>query len=151
DVSKFERVWARRVTIPVALEGLMVDLDSGAREHVRDLVVRAVSIVPESERAAGDREAGHGVRYGNGALFALRGELWVENEGIWVAARNEAAFVVRSDEAGVSHLFLRNGATANEVTLSTGPWRQNVTLAPGEERVVDIPLGQGRTAAQLDV
>ncbi len=64
DVAELERVWKRELPIPVAIAGLQIDLDGDAQQHVRDLTVRAASVVPRADRPADGREAGHGTRTG---------------------------------------------------------------------------------------
>jgi hypothetical protein len=151
DAAELERAWKRTLLIPVAVAGLQLDLDGDAQRHVRDLTVRAVSVVPRADRPADGAEAGHGARYGSAAVYALTGTVWVEPGGMWVGGAGAAGFVVRPDEPGAIHVFLRNGPMTNVVTLVSGPWRQEVRLQAGEERVVDVPADPRRLAAPLQV
>ena len=151
DAAQLEGAWKRTLLIPVAVAGLQIDLDGDAQRHVRDLTVRAVSVVPRADRPADGAEAGHGARYGTAAVYALTGTVWVEPGGVWVGGAGEAGFVVRPDQPGAIHLFLRNGPVTNLITLVSGSWRQEVRLQAGEERVVDVPADPRRLAAPLQV
>jgi hypothetical protein len=44
---------------------------------------------------------------------------------------------------------VRNAPVQNEVTLEAGQWRDVVTLAPGEERDVRVPIDSPRNAALI--
>jgi hypothetical protein len=151
DAAQLENTWKRTLLIPVAVAGLEVDLDGDAQRHVRDLTVRAVSVVPRADRLAEGEEAGHGARYGSAAVYALTGTVWVEPGGMWVGGASGAGLAVRPDEPGAIHLFLRNGPMTNDVTLASGSWRQEMRLQAGEERVVDVPADRSRLATSLQV
>ena len=43
--------------------------------------------------------------------------------------------------------MLRNAPVENRVTLESGQWREELTLAPGEERRVQVPVAPGQRAA----
>jgi hypothetical protein len=108
-------------------------------------------VIPLADRPADGVEAGHGARYGSAAVYALTGTVWVEPGGMWIGGAGEAGFVIRPDEPGAIHLFLRNGPVTNVVTLASDSWRQEVRLQAGEERVVDVPTDRRRLAASLQV
>jgi hypothetical protein len=44
---------------------------------------------------------------------------------------------------------LRNAPVDNRVTLESGQWREELTLGPGEERLVRVPLGPGQRAGMV--
>jgi hypothetical protein len=151
DTARLDRVWKRTLLIPVAVASLEVDLDDDAQRHVRDLTVRAVSVVPRADRPADGAEAGHGARYGSAAVYVLTGTVWVEPGGMWVGGASGAGFIIRPDEPGVIHLYVRNGPVTNVVTLASDSWRQEVRLQADEERDVDVPGDRQRLAASLQV
>jgi hypothetical protein len=43
--------------------------------------------------------------------------------------------------------LLRNAPVDNRLTLEAGQWREELTLAPGEERRVQVPVAPGQHAA----
>ncbi len=43
-------------------------------------------------------------------------------------------------------LHLRNAPIENRVTLASGQWQEVLTLAPGEERRVQVPIAPGQPA-----
>ena len=51
---------------------------------------------------------------------------------------------------GMIPLSIRNGAAANVVTLDSDGWSQELTLAGGEERRVEVPLAP-RTSARVRI
>ena len=143
DVASFEPLWKRQIAIPVGVAALQVDLDAAAQQCLREVVVRAASVLPQRERVAEGREAGHGARYGPAVLFLLDGIAWVEPGGIWVGRGANTEFVIAPDPHAPIHLFVRNGAVDNSVTLESGTWHDDLALKPGEERVIEIPVGAG--------
>ena len=46
---------------------------------------------------------------------------------------------------------MRNAPIGNRVVLTSGAWREELALAPNEERYVELPLLPGRGAALLTV
>jgi hypothetical protein len=143
DVASFDPLWKREVLIPVAVAALQIDLDAAAQQSLRDVAVRAASLVPKGDRLDDDLEAGHGARYGRAIVFLLAGTAWVEPEGVWVGRAASADFVITPDAPGPIRLFVRNGAAPNQVTLESGGWHQTLILRPGEERRCDIPIHEG--------
>jgi hypothetical protein len=143
DVAGFGPLWEREIAIPVGIAALQVDLDAAAQQSVREVVVRAASVLPEQERVAGDREAGHGARYGSAMMFLLDGIAWVEPGGIWVGRGANTEFVIAPDPHAPIDLFVRNGAMDNSVTLESGTWHDHLVLRSREERVVEIPVRAG--------
>jgi hypothetical protein len=143
DVASFGPLWEREISIPVGVAALQVDLDAAAQQCLREVVVRAAAVLPKQERVVGDREAGHGARYGPAALFLLDGIAWVEPDGIWVGRGANTEFVIAPDPQAPIRLFVRNGAMDNSVTLESGTWHDHLVLRPGEERVVEVPVRAG--------
>jgi hypothetical protein len=55
-------------------------------------------------------------------------------------------FVVEPEPGAPIRLFLRNVPVDNHVTLVSGAWRQEMTLGPREERVIDVPADGSQRA-----
>ena len=151
DVSTFDTPWKQRLSIPVGVPGLRIDLDEQARKSVRDLTVRAVAVVPRRERWVAGQEAGHGARYGAATFFNMSGASWMEPDGIWVGGGAGAELIVEPDERSPIRLLMRNGAGANEALVTSGTWRLALVFAPGEEINVDDPIDANRSGTPLRV
>jgi hypothetical protein len=91
-------------------------------------------------------------RYGTVAAHVTDGNAFVEPTGLWVRAGRESVvvFAVESDRQAMP-LLVRNGAIANKVRLAAGPWRMDLSLSPGEERVVDVPSPPGSDAIRMAI
>lgn len=138
DVASFGPGWTRQVTIPIALAGLQIEADAGARNAIHDVSVRAIS-VSEPPEGLENREARRAARYGPALVFLLGGHAWVEPAGAWIAGASSAEFAIAPDRPSLFQIFVRNGAAANEVTLESSGWRDRLALKPGEERFVRLP------------
>jgi hypothetical protein len=143
DVASLDPFWRRQVSIPVGVASLEIDLDETAQQSVRDVVVRAASVLPRRDRLNDDREAGHGARYGHAVVFLLSGTAWVEPGGIWIGRAASADVVITPDARTPIRVLVRNGATENQVTLESGTWHQTLVLKPSEEHLCDVPVGDG--------
>jgi hypothetical protein len=104
--------------------------------------VRALSVPAASARVT-DREAEHAARYGPALVFMLGGSAYPASTGAWVGGRQSADFAIAA-EAALVHLFVRNFAVDNRVTVESGGTRQQLTLRPREERIIDLPLDATR-------
>jgi hypothetical protein len=142
-VASLSPTWKKTVMLPVAVAALELDLDAAARHSLSNVELRAVSVLRPRDRIASGEEAGHGARYGSAVMFHLSGSVWVEPDGTWVARGEAADFVIAPDIPGSLHLFVRNAPVKNEVTLESGSWYLNLSLAPGQECVVEIPVHEG--------
>ena len=80
-------------------------------------------------------------------MFFLDDRSFAEPEGFWVGGSRQSAFVVQPDRPQSSvELHLRNAPIENRVTLASGQWQEVLTLAPGEERRVQVPIAPGQPA-----
>jgi hypothetical protein len=142
-VASLSTTWKNTVSLPVAVAALELDLDEAARGSLRNVELRAVSVLPPRDRIESGSEAGHGARYGSAVMFHLSGPVWVEPDGTWIGRGADADFVIAPDVRETLHLFVRNGAVKNQVTLESGDWLRNLDLAPSEESVIEIPVHEG--------
>jgi hypothetical protein len=59
-------------------------------------------------------------------------------------------FVVEQEAGSPIRLFVRNVPVDNHVTLVSGAWRQEMSLSPREERIIDLPAaGQPRVVLHV--
>ena len=136
---------------PVDVRAIMVRGDEDARRNVRGLTLEPLRIVRPAERVAGDY-ARRAVRYPDSAVYFLDERSFPDPEGFWVGGGRESTIVIQPDQPrSSSPVFLRNGATANTVTLESGAWKESIGLAAGEERRIDVPMDQSRGAARLRI
>jgi hypothetical protein len=149
DVASFETSWTRQVTIPIALAGLQIDADPGARKVLRDVSMRAVSVSPPAAASEG-LEARRAARYGAALVFLMDGDAWMEPTGVWIAGDSNAELAVAPDSQSVQ-IFVRNGPIENAVTLESQGWRERLALKPGEERLVRMPPDTIRRLMRLKV
>jgi hypothetical protein len=134
------------IDFPVDVHALIIRGDEDARRGVRRVVIEPLSVVPASARLT-DLVARRAVRYESASVFFLDDRSFAEPEGFWVGGSRQSTFVLRADRPQPSiDLLLRNAPVANRFTLESGQWREDLTLAPGEERHVQVPLGPGQGA-----
>jgi len=112
--------------------------------------LRAMS-VPGAEHRLAVEEPWHVVRYGPAVVFLMGGHAYAEPGGTWIAGGEAAEFVIAPDPGARISLFLRNAPVNNQVTLESGAWRQTLSLAPREERLIDVPLDPSGAGARLRV
>ena len=135
------------MTFPIDVRALIVRGDEDARRAVRRVVVEPVSILPASARLT-DLVARRAVKYAGVSVFFLDERSFAEPEGFWIGGSRQSAVVVQADRPQSSvDLTIRNAPVENRLTLVSGQWREELTLAAGEERHVQVPLGAGQRAA----
>lgn len=142
--------WRRQFHLPVPVPAIVLDADGGGRQAIDRLSVRAVDVVGSLHRIA-NTEADHVVRYGRIIVFLTGGHAYAERAGTWVAGGASANFVVTTDDREPIHLFVRNPPIENHVTIVADDRRQELTMAPGEERLVEMPMSIDRTTLHLTV
>jgi hypothetical protein len=135
---------------PVGAEAVLVAADRTVQRSAATLVARVDGLHrrPRGWPATRAREA---VRNGEVVAWFLDGGSWKEPSGFWIAGRQTARVVLASDRPAAVALQMRNGAVPNRVSVSVqtrSPGRAvdtSLTLAPGEPRVISIPvIGPGR-------
>jgi hypothetical protein len=139
------------IDLPVDVRTLIVRGDEEARRAVRSVVVQPLSVVVGDARLT-NRIARRAVRYEKVAVYFLDDGCFPESSAFWVGGARQGSFVVDSEPPGAPiRLQLRNAPLANQVTVESGEWREHLTLAPEEERHLEIPLAPGRGAALVTV
>lgn len=138
------------IDLPVAVRGIIVRGDEHARRTIASLEVEALSIVPADERLTRG-VATRGVRYGQTAVFFLDARSFAEPEAFWVGGGRETQIVLQPDRPAAVALLLRNAPVENRIVIQSGGWREELHLAPGEQRRVDVPFDTRRGAALLTI
>lgn len=139
------------LTFPVAVRAIVVRGDEQARRSVKALAIEPISIVPP-DKALTTEVARRAVRYGSAIAFFLDDRSFPEPEGFWIGGARRSSLVVQPDAARPSlPLLLRNAPVDNVVRMQAGAWRQELSLAPGEERRVDLPLDLQKGATLVTV
>jgi hypothetical protein len=139
------------LTFPVDVRAIVVRGDELTRRSLRALTIEPVSIVPAASRLS-DASARRAVQYGATTVFFMDERSFPEPEAFWIGGARRASFVLQpdSDQPSVK-LVLRSAPVDNAVTIESAGWREEMRLAPGEERQVDVPLAPGRRAALVTV
>ena len=134
------------IAFPVDVRALIVRGDEDLRRGVGRIIVEPLEIVPASARLT-SLVARRAVRYDGASVFFLDDRSFAEPEGFWIGGSRQSAFVVQPDRLqSYVELNLRNAPIENRVTLASGQWQEVLTLAPGEERRVQVPIAPGQSA-----
>jgi hypothetical protein len=134
---------------PSTQHDLPLDLPAGARV----LVVEAPSaelasaweayIEPMSAALPVPGRAVAFAQFGETDVFFLDDGVYPEGDGFWVKGARTTRLVLSQGTryAGRTRaLRLRNGATPNTVIVSSGAWKQTLTLAESQEMVIELPI-----------
>jgi hypothetical protein len=148
DVSGVRGPWRETVTLPNDAHVFRVDAD--APSAVQQLSIRAERRFASHERVT-DRPGWRAARYGRAMVFLLDGRAWVETSGSWIVGASYAEFAVVRDPGARIHLFVRNAAVDNTVTLDADGWHETLTLKPREERTLELPIVANRPGLVLRV
>jgi hypothetical protein len=141
--------WRRTFTIPIPATGVLVAGDAAANHAVDRVALRAVSLLKNGGLI--DARPVHTVRYGPAVVLLVRGHVYMETGGAWIAGASDAEFAIQPDPGHEIQLFLRNAPVRNRVTLESGSWREELALMPREERLFTIPADPDTGAARLHV
>jgi hypothetical protein len=136
---------------PVDVRSIVVHSDETAREAIRRITLRPIRILTSGERLTDD-VARRAVRYDSSVVFFLDDRAFAEPSGFWVGGSRWTSVVIAPDAPAASaRLTLRNAPVENTVTVATGEWRQTLTLAPGEERNLEVPIDPARNAVLVQI
>jgi hypothetical protein len=131
------------------LRELVVRGDEEARQIVRALRIEPLSLTPRRLRAT-DAFARRAVRYAGTTVYFLDDGSFAEPEAFWVRGGRDSSVIVQpEDPADGVGLQIRNAPVKNRLLLETRTWRETLTLAPGEERRVRVPLDTSRDATLI--
>jgi hypothetical protein len=126
-----------QIDLPLPVRALLVRGDDGAREQLQSVELHPV---PGGSRAVSREVARRAVRYDGGTAFFVDDRAFPEPAGFWIAGGRESVAAIRPDRPGAIALLLRNGPTDNRVTVVSGTWRDEVSLRPGEELRLEVPI-----------
>jgi hypothetical protein len=139
------------ITFPVTVRALVVRGDEEARRTVRSVVVEPIGLEPADPQTAG-RVARRAVKYESSTVYFLDEQSFPEPEAFWVGGARESTVVIEPDQArGSVPMIVRNAPVNNRLTFRSGQWQEDLTLAPGEERAIQIPLAPGRRAVVVSI
>ncbi len=135
-------------TLPVAVRSLVVDANGAALRSVSSARLQPVASPVSFEPVAGS--ARRAVRYATADVFFLDDNAYPEPTGMWIAGGRLARTVIAHDGPRLT-LLLRNAPVENVVTIDVDGNRQDVTLAPREERELTIDRRQSGPYSTLRV
>jgi hypothetical protein len=132
------------LTLPAGVASLAIHGDDRARASVTRLMLR-----PRAARnAAGAHsgEARRASRHGRVRVFFFDDNAFVEPTGFWTRGGSATDVFVDAVPPGTTAvpaaqtvLRLRAGPVVSSIEVSSGEWRQSVSLEPGEARLVPLP------------
>jgi hypothetical protein len=123
------------LVLPTGVRTLTIDGDDAAEHSSVALELRPMGAPFQTY---GDT-AHRAVRYERGNVFFLDEHAYAEPTGFWVAGGRTSSVVLDA-----ARLFLRNAPVDNRVTLDFDGNAQELTLGPGEERLLDLSKVPGR-------
>ena len=138
------------IDFPVDVRAIVVRGDEQARRTVRGLTIEPVSVLPAGSRLTNEY-ARRAVRYGNTTAYFLDDRSFPEPEAFWVGGQRNSTVALQPDSGESVTLLVRNAPVENQVSLDSGSWRDAMSLGPGEERQVHVPIDPQRRAVLLNV
>jgi hypothetical protein len=152
DLARAPGSFSHEFRTPLPMAEIAIDGDAGARAAIAHLTLRAIAPVPAARRVE-NREPWHTIRYGPNLLCLMDGgRAYAESGGTWVGGGSFLDFVVTPDDPTVPvHLFVRNPAVDNQITIDAGGWRESAAFKPGEERTFDIPVPANRLSVPVRI
>jgi hypothetical protein len=134
------------LTFPVAVRGIVVRGDEDARQTVRGVLVEPMQVSPAVR--PGESSARTAVRYGRATVFFLDDRSFPEPEAFWVGGSRSSSLVFAPDPPQTAaSVRVRNGPSANHVTIENAGSRTELDFAPGEERQFTFAVDPARAAA----
>ena len=135
------------IWLPVDVPALIAHRSSSPTADSSGLVLQPSSVGPlfdDAPRALRAR------RYSQTVVYFLDDEAFAEPDAFWIHGGSTTEIVVWPDGGGgEATVFVRNGPVENSLLVSSGSWRDERKLAPGEERALSIPLDTSRGATRL--
>jgi hypothetical protein len=135
---------------PVNVRAIVVKGDEQARRAIRGLTIEPLSVVAPEARLT-PATATRAIRYGSLNAYFLDDGSFGEPDAFWVGGGRQTSLVLQPDTPAALPILIRNAPVANVVSLSAGSWHESLTLAPREERTIQVPIDPSRAAALLTV
>lgn len=138
-------------SFPVNVRALVVRGDDAARAAVTRITVRPRTVV-EAARRVSDATARRAMRYPAGTVYFFDDDAFAEPDAFWVRGASDTDVALetagRPAAAGgrEAALFLRNAPVGNRVIVEIDRWRETLSMQPGEERLLTVPLAAGKPA-----
>ncbi|MEW5982382.1 MAG: hypothetical protein AB1806_08425 [Acidobacteriota bacterium] len=127
------------LALPAAVHSVAVRGGPGQRAAVRSLWLQPLSLADPADPASAER-AVEARRYGAAVVWALGDTVYLEADGLWVAAEEGAGLLLDSPPAGAGRrVGLRAGAVATTVLVQSGTWQASLRLKAGERRDFIVP------------
>ncbi len=137
------------IRFPVDVRAIVVRGDEEARRAGGVLELRPVSILARSEKAWTGR-ALHAVRYGDATIYFMDDLSFPEPDAFWLHGACDTTVVLQPDTPRpAAALLVRNAPVANEVEIQAGAWTAPLSLNPGDERRIEVPLDTRRGATAI--
>jgi hypothetical protein len=137
--------------LPVSVRSLVIRGDEDAWRTVRGLVVEPLELTPAAESVTTEI-ARRAVRYESAVVYFLDERSFPEPQAFWVGGSRDSNVIVQPVPPRRSvAITLRNAPVENLVTLQSRGWEKVLTLAPGEEQRIEIPLAPGAEAIPLRI
>jgi hypothetical protein len=142
---------SRELRLPARVDALTIAGDDEALRSTGAITLRPETILGGADERRNVR-ARRAVRFEAGTVYALDDFTYLEETGLWVQGGVDAAVAVSAETPGETcRLLVRNGAVQNAVHLTAGKWATTLSLAPGTEQVVTVPVDVRRGGVVLDV
>ena len=130
------------VSFPVNVSELLIR----GYEPNEGVALRARSIVPTNSRVTNE-VARRARRYRQTRVFFTDGGAYPEADAFWVRAATSAGVVIQPDELVAAITFhIRNAPVENTLAIESGRWRDELKLAPNEERQLSVPSSRASPA-----
>jgi hypothetical protein len=137
--------------LPVDVRSISIRGQTVPPRAFSDIWLEPVALSPTSGRPASPH-ATAARRYGNGVVFGLGEDVYLEPPGIWTAAEADAEIVIVSAEGQPEQkILLRAGPVRTSIGLDAGNWRQTIILDPGQTREIAIPVVAGGGGTRVRV
>lgn len=143
---------AGTLRLPVDVASLTIRGDGRTDQAAVRLRLRPTALARPVN--ADGRRAVRAARYGRVRVFTFDERAYLEPTGVWIRADGVASLVVDTDsleEASGRPLIVRAGAVATSVELMIGAWTTRLSLAAGQQEVVQLPPLDGRRAWSLTI
>lgn len=143
---------AGTLRLPVDVASLSIRGDGRTDQAAVRLRLRPTALArpvnPDGRRAI------RAARYGRARVFAFDERVYLEPTGFWTRADGVASLVVDPDapaDAPGHPLIVRAGAAATSVELMVGAWTTRLSLAAGQQELVQLPPLNGTRAWALTI